>query len=78
MIADAIDEAVATAEFLDAELCWEAMAAAELCACCAAQIPERLPDNVRAEANPHWPHANEVELATRAVRRVREESAVSP
>jgi Domain of unknown function (DUF4259) len=71
-----IDDAIGSAEFLDADLCREAIAAAELCACCAGQSPERLPDNVHAwvEENPHGPHADEVELALQAVSRVREES----
>ena len=54
----------------------EAIAAAELCACCAGQVPDRLPDNVqgRAQDNPHGPHADEIALAAQAVSRVREES----
>lgn len=76
LMAGAIDEALASAEFLDADLCRVTVAAAELFACCAGQASERLPDNVHAwvEENPHGPHADEVELAVQAVSRVREES----
>ena len=76
VIASAIDEALSAAEFLEVDLCCEAIAAAELCACCAGQLPDRLPDNVYGwvHANPHRPHADEIELAVQAVSRVREES----
>jgi hypothetical protein len=76
LMAAVMDEALASAEVLDADLCRVAIAAAELFACCAGQMSERLPDNVHAwvEENPHGPHADEVELAVQAVSRVREES----
>lgn len=76
VMASAIDEVLGAAEFLEVDLCCEAIAAAELCACCAGQLPDRLPDNVYGwvQANPHGPHADEIELAVQAVTRVREES----
>jgi hypothetical protein len=76
VMASAIDEVLGAAEFPELDSCCEAIAAAELCACCAGQLPDRLPDNVYgwAHANPHGPHADEIELAVRAVSRVREES----
>jgi hypothetical protein len=76
VMAEVIDDALSAAEFLEADLSSEAIAAAELCACCAGHPPDRLPDNVFAwvQSNPHGPHADEVELAVQAVRRVREES----
>ena len=46
VMASAIDEVLSAAEFLDVDLCCGAIAAAELCACCAGQLPDRLPDNV--------------------------------
>jgi hypothetical protein len=79
VMAAAIDEALSAAEFLEVDLCCEAIAAAELCACCAGQPPDRLPDNVYGwvQANPHRPHTDEIELAVQAVSRVREESELS-
>jgi hypothetical protein len=76
VMASAIDDALSAAEHLEVDVSCEAIAAAELCACCAGQPPDRLPDNVDAwvESNPHGPHADEVELAVQAVTRVREES----
>jgi hypothetical protein len=76
VMASAIDDVIGAAEFLDVGVCCEAIAAAELCASCAGQLPDRLPDNVDGwvQANPHGPHADEVELAVQAVTRVREES----
>ena len=76
VMASAIDEVLSAAEFPEVDLCREAMAAAELCACCAGQLPDRLPDNVYGwvQANHHGPHADEIELAVQAVTRVREES----
>lgn len=76
VMASAIDDVVSAAEFLEVGACCEAIAAAELCACCAGQLPDRLPDNVDGwvQANPHGPHADEVELAVQAITRVREES----
>lgn len=76
VMASAIDDALSAAGHLESDLCCEAVAAAELCACCAGQLPDRLPDNVDGwvQANPHGPHADEVALAVAAVTRVREES----
>ena len=76
VMASAIDDAVSTADHLDGDTSRSAIAAAELCACCAGWPPDRLPDNVDGwvQANPHGPHADEVELAVQAVTRVREES----
>jgi hypothetical protein len=76
VMASAIDEVLSAAEVIEVDLCCEAIAAAELCACCAGQLPDRLPDNVYGwvEANPHEPHADEIDLAAQAVSRVREES----
>ena len=76
VMASAIDDVVGAADFLEIDVCREGIAAAELCACCAGQLPDRLPDNVDGwvHANPHGPHADEVELAVGAVTRVREES----
>lgn len=76
VMASAIDDALSAAEHLEGDASCEAIAAAELCACCAGQPPDRLPDNVGGwvQANPHGPHADEVELAVQAVTRVREES----
>ena len=76
LMAAVIDDALSAAEFLELDLCCEAIAAAELCACCAGQLSGRLPDNIHAwvEENSHGPHADEVELAVQAVSRVREES----
>ena len=76
IMASAIDEVLGAAEYLEVDLCREAIAAAELCACCAGQPPDRLPDNVYGwvQANPHGPHADEIELAVQAVSRVRDES----
>ena len=76
VMASTLDDALSAAEILDADSSSEALAAAELCACCAGQLPERLPDNIDAwvQENRHGPHADEVELAVQAVTRVREES----
>jgi hypothetical protein len=76
VMASAIDDVLSAAEFLEADVCCEAIAAAELCACCAGLLPNRLPDNVDGwvQANPHGPHADEVKLALQAITRVREES----
>ena len=76
VMAAAIDDVLSAAEYLEVELCCEAIAAAELCACCAGQLPDRLPDNVQGwvQDNPHGPHADEIALAAQAVSRVREES----
>jgi hypothetical protein len=76
VMAAAIDEAISAAEDLEIDPASEAIAAAELCACCAGQLPERLPDRIEGwvQANPHGPHADEIALMTQAVTRVREDS----
>jgi hypothetical protein len=67
-MASALDEVLSAAEFVEVDLCCEAIAAAELRACCAGRLPDRLPDNVYGwvQANPHGPHADEIELAVQA------------
>lgn len=76
VMAAAIDEAISAADELEIDPSCEAIAAAELGACCAGQLPERLPDRVQdwVQVNPHGPHADEVGLMTEAVSRVREDS----
>ena len=76
VMAAAIDEVLGAAEEPELDPCCEAIAAAELLACCAGQLSDRLPDNVKAwvYANPHGPHADEVALAVETVSRVRTES----
>jgi hypothetical protein len=76
VMASAIDDALSGADHLEGDASCEAIAAAELCACCAGQPPDRLPDSVHrwVQANPHGPHDDEVELVVQAVTRVREES----
>lgn len=76
VLAAAIDEAISVADELQIEPSCEAVAAAELCACCAGQVSDRLPDRVQGwvQANPHGPHAHEVALMIEAVSRVREDS----
>jgi hypothetical protein len=76
VMAAAIDEALGAADAPEADACCEAIAAAELCACCAGEMADRLPDNILAwvQENPHGPHADEVVLAVQAVSRVREDS----
>jgi hypothetical protein len=70
------DLGVGAAETLDIEVCCEAIAAAELCARCAGQLPDNVDRWV--EANPHGPHANEIELAAQAIHGcVRRASCVS-
>jgi hypothetical protein len=65
VMASAIDDALSAADHLEGDVSCEAIAAAELCACCAGQPPDRLPDNMDkwVQANPHQRHADEVELA---------------
>lgn len=46
VMASAIDQVLSAAECLGVDLCSEAIAAAELCASCAGQLPDRLPDSV--------------------------------
>ncbi|HEX3834833.1 MAG TPA: DUF4259 domain-containing protein [Solirubrobacteraceae bacterium] len=76
MMAGAIDEAISAADDLEMDQSCEAIAAAQLCACCAGHLAERLPDRVhgRVQDNPHGPHADEIVLMTKAVSRVREDS----
>jgi hypothetical protein len=76
VMATAIDDVLGAGEEPELDPCYEALAAAELLACCAGQLPDRLPDNVKrwVQANSHGPHSDEVALATQAVARVREES----
>lgn len=76
VMATAIDNVLGAAEEPELDPCCEAIAAAELLACCAGQLPDRLPDNVKGwvQTNSHGPHADEVALAIQAVTRVREES----
>jgi hypothetical protein len=78
VMATAIDDVLSAAEEPDLNLSCEAVAAAELLACCAGQLPVLLPDNVKGwvEANGHGPHAEEVARAVDAVDRVRQESAL--
>jgi hypothetical protein len=78
LIANALDDALSDADHLGLELSCEAIAAAELSASCAGQMPERLPDPVRrwVSANPHQPHGAEIDQAVQAVARVRLESAL--
>ena len=76
VMAAAIDEAISAADDLQIDPSCEAIAAAELCACCAGHLAERLPDRVHGwvQDNPHGPHADELALMTQAVSRVREDS----
>jgi uncharacterized protein DUF4259 len=69
----AIDDVLSAAEDPELDPSCEAIAAAELFACCAGQLPERLPDSVNrwVQANSHGPHADEVAMAVQAVDRVR-------
>jgi hypothetical protein len=78
VMAEAIDEALGAPDELGVDACSEAIAAAELCACCAGQSPAALPDRVQAwaQANRHAPHSDEIALAADAVSRVRDESAL--
>ena len=76
LIAATLDDALSDADHLGLELSCEAIAAGELSASCAGQMPERLPDPVRrrVSANPHQPHRAEIDQAVQAVARVRLES----
>jgi hypothetical protein len=75
-IASALDQALGEADYLELDPSCEAIAAAELSACCAGRPPERLPDNVRrwTLTHPHQPHDSEMDQAIDAVSRVRAES----
>lgn len=77
-MAEAIDDVVGAAESPDVVACINAIAAAELCACCAGHPPVVLPDRIQAWAarNPHTPHANEIASAVEAVTLIRTEGAV--
>lgn len=76
VIASALDQAMGEADELDLDASCEAIAAAELSASCAGQVPARLPDRARrwVDANPHQPYGSEIEHAVQAVSRVRAES----
>jgi len=76
VIASAIDDVAGASESLEIDACCEAIAAPVLGACSAGQLPDRLADNCHGwvQANPHRPHADEVELAAHAVTRMREDS----
>jgi hypothetical protein len=76
VIASALDEALAEAGYLELDSGCAAVAAAELAASCAGEMPDDLPDHIRrwASEHPHQPHAAEIEQAVQAVERVRGES----
>jgi hypothetical protein len=75
-IASALDRALGEADHLDLETSCEAIAAAELSACCAGRAPAGLPDHVLiwTQTHPHRPHDTEIEQTVDAVLRVRGES----
>lgn len=75
-MASALDRALGEADHLDLDASREAVAAAELSACCAGRAPEELPEHVLiwAQTHPHRPHDSEIERAVDAVQRVRGES----
>lgn len=76
LIADTLDLAVSAPEHLDVEICSQAVAAAELCASCAGELPPRLPDRIErwVASHPHHSTPEEVAHAARAIARVRTES----
>jgi hypothetical protein len=76
VMAAAIDDLLSAADDIEVDLCSEAIAAAELCASCAGQLPARLPDHILiwVQTHPHEPHADEIAQAAQAVSRVRAES----
>jgi len=76
VIASALDEALAEAGYLQLDSACAAVAAAELSASCAGELPEDLSDHIRrwVSEHPHEPHSAEVEQAVQAVQRVRGES----
>jgi hypothetical protein len=78
VMAGAIVDVLSAAEHPELYVCCEAIAAAELCALCAGQTVATLADRIHtwAQANPHGPHAEEIALATQAVTRVQDESAL--
>jgi hypothetical protein len=76
VIASALDDALAEADYLELDSACAAIAAAELLASCAGVAADDLPDHIRrwVSEHPHQPHAAEIEQAVRAVERVRAES----
>lgn len=76
VIASALDEALAEADYLELDSAWAAVGAAELSASCAGETPDDLPDHIRrwTSEHPHQPHAAEIEHAVQAVERVQRES----
>ncbi|MGH2889865.1 MAG: DUF4259 domain-containing protein [Solirubrobacteraceae bacterium] len=78
-MAQAIDDVVGGAEPPDVDACLHAIAAAELCACCAGHPPALLPDRIQAWTfcNPHAPHTDEIASAVEAVTLIRTEGALA-
>jgi Domain of unknown function (DUF4259) len=76
VIVSALDDALAEADYLEFDAACVAVAAAELSASCAGEVPEVLPDHVRrwVSEHPHEPHADEIAHAIEAIERVRSES----
>jgi hypothetical protein len=75
-ISSALDRALGEADHLDLDAARQAVAAAELSACCAGRTPEGLPDHVLiwTQTHSHRPHDAEIDQAVDAVLRVRGES----
>ena len=75
-ISSALNRALGEADHLDLDASREAVAAAELSACCAGRAPGGLPDHVLiwTQTHPHRPHDAEIDQAVDAVLRVRGES----
>ena len=74
-MASAIDDVLSAAEYLEVDLCCEAIAPRNSAR--VAPVSCRVGcHNVHGwvQVNPHGPHADEIELAVQAVSRVREES----
>jgi Domain of unknown function (DUF4259) len=76
VIMSALDDALAEAGYLELDVAWAAVVAAELSASCAGEVADELPDHIRrwVSEHPHRPHADEIEHAAQAVERVRSES----
>jgi hypothetical protein len=76
VIASALDDALAEADYLELDAACAAIAGAELSASCAGMSPELLPDHTGRWVGepPYRPHGAEIEQAVRAVQRVRDES----
>ncbi len=76
VIALALDDALAEADYLELDPASTAIAGAELLASCAGQTADDLPDHIRrwVTEHSHQPHAAEIEQAVCAVERVRSES----